>query len=76
MCMIGREDTRPRLYKYQKDYRKGEQYLDFTTLGHRRRWRGPEFRTKKKLYTGAEVPAIGLGTFGSDRFPARRWPRR
>ena len=24
----------------------------------------------KKLYTGAEIPAIGLGTFGSDRFTA------
>ena len=23
---------------------------------------------KRKLYTGAEIPAIGLGTFGSDRF--------
>lgn len=23
---------------------------------------------KRKLYTGAEMPAIGLGTFGSDRF--------
>lgn len=25
---------------------------------------------KRKLYTGAEIPAIGLGTFGSDRFSA------
>jgi alcohol dehydrogenase (NADP+) len=24
----------------------------------------------RKLYTGAEIPAIGLGTFGSDRFTA------
>ncbi|NLI60120.1 MAG: aldo/keto reductase [Clostridiales bacterium] len=23
---------------------------------------------KRKLYTGAEIPAVGLGTFGSDRF--------
>ena len=26
---------------------------------------------KRKLYTGALVPAVGLGTFGSDRFPAQ-----
>ena len=25
---------------------------------------------KRKLYTGAEIPGIGLGTFGSDRFSA------
>src|SRR5512142_1023640 len=24
----------------------------------------------RKLYTGAEIPAVGLGTFGSDRFTA------
>jgi hypothetical protein len=23
---------------------------------------------KKRLYTGAEIPAIGLGTFGSDNY--------
>lgn len=28
----------------------------------------PEMVPKRKLYTGAEIPAIGLGTFGSDRF--------
>ncbi|AQQ70073.1 2,5-diketo-D-gluconic acid reductase A [Limihaloglobus sulfuriphilus] len=28
----------------------------------------PEAVPKKKLYTGAEIPGIGLGTFGSDRF--------
>jgi len=28
----------------------------------------PEEVLKRKLYTGAEIPAIGLGTFGSDRF--------
>lgn len=28
----------------------------------------PSAVPKKKLYTGAEMPAIGLGTFGSDRF--------
>jgi alcohol dehydrogenase (NADP+) len=26
---------------------------------------------KRRLYSGAEMPAIGLGTFGSDRVPAR-----
>ena len=25
----------------------------------------------RKLYTGAEIPAVGLGTFGSDRFTAK-----
>lgn len=30
----------------------------------------PEKVPKRKLYTGAEIPAIGLGTFGSDRFSA------
>ena len=25
---------------------------------------------QRKLYTGAEIPAVGLGTFGSDRFTA------
>lgn len=28
----------------------------------------PETVLKRKLYTGAEIPSIGLGTFGSDRF--------
>jgi alcohol dehydrogenase (NADP+) len=28
----------------------------------------PDEVLKRKLYTGAEIPAIGLGTFGSDRF--------
>ena len=28
----------------------------------------PALVPKRKLYTGAEMPAIGLGTFGSDRF--------
>jgi len=28
----------------------------------------PDKVLKRKLYTGAEIPAIGLGTFGSDRF--------
>ncbi|NLJ41758.1 MAG: aldo/keto reductase [Clostridiales bacterium] len=28
----------------------------------------PNSIPKRKLYTGAEIPAIGLGTFGSDRF--------
>ena len=25
---------------------------------------------QRKLYTGAKIPAVGLGTFGSDRFTA------
>ena len=29
----------------------------------------PNFVPKKKLYTGDEIPAIGLGTFGSDSIP-------
>ena len=28
----------------------------------------PNLVPKKRLHTGAEIPAIGLGTFGSDRF--------
>jgi len=28
----------------------------------------PNLVPKRKLYTGEEIPAIGLGTFGSDRF--------
>lgn len=30
----------------------------------------PEKIPKRKLYTGAEIPAIGLGTFGSDKYTA------
>ena len=30
----------------------------------------PDLVPKRKLYTGAEIPAIGLGTYGSDRFSA------
>src|SRR5512136_711883 len=30
----------------------------------------PNLIPKRKLYTGAEIPAVGLGTFGSDRFTA------
>ena len=30
----------------------------------------PNLVPKRKLYTGAEIPAVGLGTFGSDRFSA------
>ena len=28
----------------------------------------PKRVPKKKTFTGAEMPAVGLGTFGSDRF--------
>lgn len=28
----------------------------------------PDLVPKRKLYTGDEIPAVGLGTFGSDRF--------
>ena len=31
----------------------------------------PEFILKRKLYTGDEIPAIGLGTFGSDNVDAQ-----
>jgi alcohol dehydrogenase (NADP+) len=30
----------------------------------------PNLVPKRKLYTGAEIPGVGLGTFGSDRFTA------
>jgi alcohol dehydrogenase (NADP+) len=30
----------------------------------------PNLVPKRKLYTGEEIPAVGLGTFGSDRFTA------
>ena len=30
----------------------------------------PNLVPKRKLYSGAEIPAVGLGTFGSDRFTA------
>ena len=30
----------------------------------------PNLVPRRKLYTGAEVPSVGLGTFGSDRFSA------
>jgi alcohol dehydrogenase (NADP+) len=30
----------------------------------------PKLVPKRKLYTGEEIPAIGMGTFGSDRFTA------
>ena len=30
----------------------------------------PNLVPKRKLYTGAEIPAVGLGTFGSDQFSA------
>jgi alcohol dehydrogenase (NADP+) len=30
----------------------------------------PNLIPKRKLYTGSEIPAVGLGTFGSDRFTA------
>ncbi|MBF9015949.1 aldo/keto reductase [Oceanispirochaeta sp. M2] len=30
----------------------------------------PKKVPKRKLFTGAEIPAIGMGTFGSDRFTA------
>jgi alcohol dehydrogenase (NADP+) len=32
----------------------------------------PNLVPKKTLYTGAQIPAIGLGTFGSDRFSAEQ----
>lgn len=31
-------------------------------------WTDPAVVPKKKLYTGEEIPCIGMGTFGSDRF--------
>jgi hypothetical protein len=30
----------------------------------------------RKLKAGALIPTIGLGTFGSDRYPPRRSPQR
>jgi diketogulonate reductase-like aldo/keto reductase len=30
----------------------------------------PNLVPKRKTYTGAQIPGIGLGTFGSDRFSA------
>ena len=30
----------------------------------------PDLVPKRKLYTGDEIPAVGIGTFGSDRFSA------
>ena len=30
----------------------------------------PNLVPKRKLYSGAEIPAVGLGTYGSDRFTA------
>ncbi len=32
----------------------------------------PESVPKRKLYTGEEIPCIGMGTFGSDRFTAEQ----
>ena len=32
----------------------------------------PELVPKRKLYSGAEIPAIGLGTFGSDHYTAEQ----
>ncbi|MGO5051674.1 aldo/keto reductase [Lachnospiraceae bacterium LCP25S3_G4] len=32
----------------------------------------PELVPKKRLYTGEEIPCIGMGTFGSDRFSAEQ----
>jgi alcohol dehydrogenase (NADP+) len=33
---------------------------------------GPALVPKRKLYTGQEMPCIGMGTFGSDRFTAEQ----
>ena len=27
---------------------------------------------KKKLYTGEEIPSVGLGTFGSDKYTPKQ----
>jgi diketogulonate reductase-like aldo/keto reductase len=35
----------------------------------------PNLVPKRKLYTGAEIPAIGLGTFGSDHYTAEQIAR-
>ena len=32
----------------------------------------PAIVPKKKLYTGEEIPCVGMGTFGSDRFSAEQ----
>ncbi len=32
----------------------------------------PKLVPKRKLYTGEEIPAMGMGTFGSDRFTAEQ----
>ena len=32
----------------------------------------PAIVPKRKLYTGEEIPCIGMGTFGSDRFTAEQ----
>lgn len=33
-------------------------------------WINPASVPKKKLYTGEEIPCVGMGTFGSDRYSA------
>ena len=30
----------------------------------------PDIVPKRKLYTGCEIPAVGIGTFGSDKYGA------
>jgi alcohol dehydrogenase (NADP+) len=36
----------------------------------------PALVPQRTLWTGARMPAIGLGTFGSDRFSREQMPRR